>query len=141
MFLKRLDRIRRTIGFRLILWYSGMFILSTSFLFALAYVLLSSSAEQKNREDIHLKLEEYAAQYRAGGLEALQREVEIEERSGKTALFFVRAAGPQNHTPFLDDPEMWSEFDLAQLEGRPVTGSEQWLRLQTRGGDNTLVIE
>src|SRR5438552_8460194 len=126
MSLERLDRLRRTIGFRLILWYSSIFILSTSFLFALAYVLLSSSAEQKNREDIHLKLEEYAAQYRAGGLEALEREVDLEERSGKTALFFVRVAGPQNRTLFLDDPELWAEFDLTQLESRPITGNERW---------------
>lgn len=68
MSLRILDRLRGTIGFRLILWYSGIFIVSSSFLFALAYALLSSSAEQKNREDIHLKLEEYSAQYRAGGL-------------------------------------------------------------------------
>jgi signal transduction histidine kinase len=141
MSLKRLDRVRRTIGFRLILWYSGIFIVSASFLFVLAYVLLSSSAEQKNRKDIHLKLEEYAAQYRAGGLEALKNEVGLEERSGKTASFFVRVAGPQNRTLFLDDPELWAEFDLKQLESRPLTGNGQWVRLPTRGGDNTLEIE
>ena len=78
MSLKRLDRVRRTIGFRLILWYSSIFIVSASFLFVLAYVLLSSSAEQKNRKDIHLKLEEYTAQYRAGGLEALKNEVGLD---------------------------------------------------------------
>jgi len=141
MSLKRLDRVRRTIGFRLILWYSGIFIVSASILFVLAYVLLSSSAEQKNRKDIHLKLEEYAAQYRAGGLEALKNEVDLEERSGKTASFFVRVAGPQNRTLFLDDPELWAEFDLKQLESRPFKGNEQWVRLPTRGGDNTLEIE
>src|SRR5262249_11677090 len=141
MSLKRLDRVRRTIGFRLILWYSSIFIVSASFLFVLAYVLLSSSAEQKNRKDIHLKLEEYAAQYRAGGLEALKNEVDLEERSGKTASFFVRVAGPQNRTLFLDDPELWAEFDLKQLESRPFKGNEQWVRLPTRGGDNTLEIE
>jgi len=118
-----------------------MFIVSASFLFVLAYVLLSSSAEQKNRKDIHLKLEEYTAQYRAGGLEALKNEVGLEERSGKTASFFVRVAGPQNRTLYLNDPEPWAEFDLKQLESRPITGSEQWVRLQTRGGANTLEIE
>ena len=33
MFLRHLSRIRRTITFRLILWYSTFFIVSTSFLF------------------------------------------------------------------------------------------------------------
>lgn len=47
MFLKRLSRIRGTITFRLIIWYSAFFILSTSLLFLLAYFLLSSSVREK----------------------------------------------------------------------------------------------
>src|SRR5437764_11304148 len=116
MFSKHLSRIRRTITFRLILWYSTFFILSTSFLFVLAYVLLSSSVRQKDREEIHQKLGEYSAQYRAGGLEALKTEVSLEERSAKGNSIFVRVAGPQNNTLFLNTPERWEEFDLAQLE-------------------------
>src|SRR6266404_6779545 len=109
MFLKRLSRIRRTITFRLILWYSTFFILSTSFLFILAYVLLSSSVREKDREEINQKLGEYAAQYRAGGMEALKTEVGLEERSAKPDALFVRVTGPQNVTIFLKAPERWQE--------------------------------
>src|SRR5882724_11465622 len=105
MFLKQLNRIRRTITFRLALWYSGIFILSTSFLFVLAYVLLSSSVEQKDREDTHQKLGEYAAQYRLSGLEGLKKEIALEEKTGKRHSFFVRLAGPENSTLFLDAPD------------------------------------
>src|SRR5882672_2810613 len=100
MFLKQLNRIRRTITFRLVLWYSGIFVLSTSFLFALAYVLLSSSMQQKEREEIHQKLEEYAAQYRLGGLDGMKKEVALEEKTGKEHSFFVRLVGPDNSTLF-----------------------------------------
>src|SRR5260370_40374690 len=103
MFLKylsprRLTRLRRTITFRLILWYSAFFILSTSFLFVLAYVLLSSSVRQKDREETHQKLVEYAAQYQAGGVEALKNEVGLEGGSGKENPLFVRVVGPQDRT-------------------------------------------
>src|SRR5262249_60911305 len=100
MYLKNLSRARRTFTFRLILWYSGIFILSASFLFALAYVLLSSSVQRKDREDIHQKLGEYAAQYRTGGVAALGREVGFGKRAGEEKHIFWRVAGPQNGTNF-----------------------------------------
>ena len=141
MFLRHLSRIRRTITFRLILWYSTFFIVSTSFLFIIAYGLLSSSVRQKDREEIHQKLGEYAAQYRAGGIEALKNEVELEGRSAKEGPFFVRVAAPQNTTLFLDAPEQWKDFDLAQLGSSPSKENEEPTRLPTREGTKALEIE
>src|SRR5258707_12246866 len=116
MFLKRLSHIRKTITFRLILWYSAFFILSTSFLFVLAYFLLSSSVRQKDREETHQKLGEYAAQYKTGGLPALKNEVGLETRGDRENPIFVRLAGPQNETLFLNASEHLKDFDLSQLK-------------------------
>src|SRR5882724_2954753 len=93
MLLSRLNRVRHTIGFKLILWYSSIFILSTALLFGLAYLLLASTVRKKDREDVHQKLAEYTAQYRTGGLEALKREVTFEGRTGRESLFFIRVRG------------------------------------------------
>lgn len=101
MFLERLSRVRKTITFRLILWYSAFFILSTSFLFLLAYFLLSSSVRRKDREETHQKLSEYAAQYQAGGIEALKNEVGLEGRSAREDPLFVRLVGSQNTTAII----------------------------------------
>src|SRR5713226_2046256 len=140
MFLKRLSHIRKTITFRLILWYSAFFILSTSFLFLLAYFLLSSSVRQKDREETHQKLGEYAAQYQTGGIEALKKEVSLEGRSGKEDPLFVRLVGPQNTTVFLNAPEHWKNFDLTQLDGNSRNRSEQLVYLQTRDRQQGLEI-
>src|SRR6266404_5067713 len=141
MLLKRLSRIRRTITFRLILWYSAFFILSTSFLFIVAYVLLSSSVRKKDREAIHQKLGEYAAQYRAGGMEALNTEVGLEERSARADALFVRVAGPQNATLFLNTSERWQDYNLAELKSTSAGGSGNLIIIQTRNGKKTLEIE
>ncbi len=141
MFLKRLNQIRRTITFRLILWYSVIFILSTSFLFALGYLLLSSSVRQKDREEIHQKFEEYAARYRAGGLDALKKETGLEERSIKGHPFFVRIVGPQKNTLFLNDPNRWKDFDFSPLESGAVPKRAQLVFLQTPDGEKTLDVE
>src|SRR6266436_2180590 len=112
--LKNLVNLRKTITFRLILWYSAFFILSTSFLFVLAYFLLSSSVRRKNREETHQKLSEYAAQYQAGGIEALKNEVGLEGRSAREDPF-VRLVGPQNTMLFLFVPHHWTASDLNTL--------------------------
>jgi signal transduction histidine kinase len=111
------------------------------FLFVLAYVLLSSSVRGKDRQETHQKLSEYAAQYRAGGFEALKNEVGLEERSAKADTFFVRVAGPQNTTLFLNAPERWRDFDLEQLESTSAGGNDHILNLLTRDGEKAVEIE
>src|SRR6267378_1427449 len=108
---KHLVSLRKTITFRLILWYSAFFILSTSFLFLLAYFLLSSSVRRKDREETHQKLGEYAAQYQTGGIEALKKEVALEGRSAREDPLFVRLVGPRSTMVFLNAPEHWKDFD------------------------------
>src|SRR5258705_8002200 len=138
---KHLVRLRKTIYFRLILWYSAFFILSTSFLFLLEYFLLSSSVRRKDREETHQKLSEYAAQYQTGGIEALKNEVGLEGRSAREDPLFVRVVGPQNTTVFLNAPERWKDFDLAQLESTSRDSSEQPIHLHTRDGAKELEVE
>lgn len=141
MFLNRLNPIRRTITFRLVFWYSGIFILSTSFLFILAYVLLSSSVRQHDRDDIRQQLGEYATRYRAGGLDTLAHEVALEKRSVKGHPFFVRVADAQGRTLLLDNPEQRATFDLTRLESDSINGSSQWIEMPNRNGDRVLEIE
>ncbi len=138
---KHLVTLRKTITFRLILWYSAFFVLSTSFLFVLAYFLLSSSVRQKDREETHQKLGEYAAQYQTGGIEALKKEVSLEGRSGKEDPLFVRLVGPQNTVVFLNAPDRWKDFDLTQVDGNSRNRSQQPVYLQTRDREQGLEIE
>jgi len=125
----------------LIVWYSAFFVLSISFLFLLAYFLLSSSVRRKDREEIHQKLSEYAAQYQFGGLSALQTEVGLETRSEKENPPFVRVAGPKGETLFLNAPDRWREFDLIRLSSVPGAANNQRVSLRTRNGQKGLELE
>ncbi|HEC96828.1 MAG TPA: HAMP domain-containing protein [Nitrospirae bacterium] len=132
MSLSPLNRIRKTIGFRLTLWYSALFIVSSLILFVIVYFLISSSFRQEERYTIQSKLREFSAQYQRGGIEALKREVGFEEHSGN--LFFVRVAGSRGHTLFVNIPALMGEgFDTRQIENRAVTGNGQWIHLPARG--------
>jgi signal transduction histidine kinase len=107
---------RRTLGLRLSLWYAAVFILSTVGLVALTYALLASSLAQRDHDIINATLREYASRYEAGGLPALQRAVEIEERTGQRERLFVRVLGPGADALFVTTPPGWNDFDVDELQ-------------------------
>lgn len=134
MSLKEISRLARGAGFRLALWYSTIFILSSLVLFLFAYFLLATSIREKDREMIQTKLKEYALQDRIGGLDALLHEAELERFSNQEAGFLVRIAEPANHTVFLTLPERWQRTNQSEIEALTANATpEQWLRWRRQG--------
>ncbi len=70
--------LTKSIGFRLTLWYSSIFILRSLLLFILAYFLLSTSLKQQDKEAIQLKMEEFSSLFQEGGLDSLERKISVE---------------------------------------------------------------
>ena len=126
MFSKNLKRMGKTIGFRLTLWYSAVFIFSSLLLFGLTYVLLSSSIRAQGRELIQTKIREYALQYESGGLKGLMSEIHLEHSNNQLAGFFVRVADPQNKTLSLTLPHKWKEVYIKEIEETALKGGG-WL--------------
>ncbi len=141
MFLRFLNRTRRTIGFRLTIWYSLLFIVSSLILFGVVYALLSSSLRQRDRETVQLKLSEYATEYERGGLEAVKRKITTEKRLARQNPLFVRIADPNNRTIFLNIPDRWDDYDWHQLESRKVEAPRQWINLPAEGDGISLERE
>jgi signal transduction histidine kinase len=137
MFSKPLRDLTHTVGFKLTLWYSGMFILSMSLLFAIAYLIVSASLKKQDHELIQLRLRELSTVYAQGGVEALEREVTGEKKFKKGDAFLVRVSDPENTTVFLILPYQWAEFDFKALEEKP---SEGWIELASRTGKEILEV-
>ena len=137
MCLRSLSGLTRTVGFRLTLWSSGMFILSMCLLFGLVYFILSASLKSQDHEMIEFRLRELSAVYGQGGLEALEREVTGEKKFQKTNTFLVRIADPDNTTVFLILPYQWAEFNLKALEEESPEG---WVKLPSRTGKEVLDV-
>ncbi len=129
MCLRFLKRFQKTIGFRLTVWYSGIFIISTLILFAIAYFLLSSSLSRQDHNSIQLKLKELSALYQAGGIDQLKREIAIDKKFLKKSPFFIRLSDGKNNTLLLILPYQWLEFDLKKLENIEIDEGIKWLYL------------
>jgi signal transduction histidine kinase len=113
--------LQRTLGLRLSLWYAAVLVLSTLALVAVTYALLASSLAQRDHDIIRATVREYASRYELGGLLALRRAVELEERTGDRERLFVRVIGPGASALFARMPQDWSGYaqeDLGDARGR-----------------------
>jgi signal transduction histidine kinase len=133
MRLKPLSDLRKTLAFRLTLWYSAIFILSSLILFIVSYIFLSA-AIRDNRKVIHSKLVHYLFLAEKGGVQAIEKVANNVRRSSPRSAFFIRVVGPDNKIVFTNTPELWKKFDLKPVEDRPAEG-EWWYFPAKRGGD------
>ena len=111
--------IKGTIGIRLAFWYAGMFIGSVIVLVLLTYALLASSLRQRDQELVESTLRDYASRYEVGGLPALVRAVELEQRGGQHERLFVRVLGRGQDALFMTMPPEWGRFDMDRLPEDP----------------------
>lgn len=130
------ERISQALGLRLAAWYLGTFLASSLVIGGLTYGLLASLLETRDHDVIQSTLREYATRYQAGGLPALARAIEIEQRSGTREPLFVRVVGPFEDVLLYSLPETWGAFDLSDLPGGP---NQIWSQIPAR--DRNAVLE
>jgi signal transduction histidine kinase len=131
MILRSLNPLRKSISFRITVWYSILFASSFVLLFGLIYFRLSSYVNHKDRQILQAKLEEYVTQFEAGGRPALSKEIRTDRRTDKRISFFVRIAAPDNATLFLSVPEQEKALDYRDLEQHPLHVHARWIDLIT----------
>jgi signal transduction histidine kinase len=134
---KFLDRMRRSLGFRLAVWYFIGFVLSSLAVSIVSYVFLSSSL-QDNRKAIQKKLQEAAALAESRGIEAVEQAAEVRRRPSRRTAFFVRLVNPENRVVFINNPRLWQKFPVKSLVSRPVEGA--WEYVPARGGGDVLEV-
>jgi signal transduction histidine kinase len=110
MFSKPLDRLRRSIGLRLSLWYALVFSASSVVFYLLVTWLFAAAVESKEREVIAARLKEYAAIYASGGVRALQAWTQSTQESRDADPFFVRIITPADSLVLIRKPDEWVSF-------------------------------
>lgn len=123
--------LRDTLGYRLAVWYAGLFVGSSVFVIGLTYFLLSASLEQRDREIVLSSLAKYTQEYRQGGLAALNRVISADRLTLDERLL-VRVLGRRAEAIFYNMPADWDEFDLRDVEAPQAPGTVSWARLRGR---------
>ncbi len=130
-----MSTLRRALGLRLSIWYAAVFTISTIGLVVITYALIASSLAQRDHDIIRATWREYASRYELGGLGALSRAVELEQRTGDQEHLFVRVLGRGAEATFLREPQAWHDYDVEQLTGAGDTIGDEL------GHDRRAVLE
>ena len=137
MRLKLSDVPRKTLGFRLTLWYSTIFVLSCLIVFLLSYVFLSASL-RSHRDGIEGKSKQYADRINTSGLMNFETDLDNRPTTKRRAALFVRVIGAGNETLFLSNPRRWQRFDLDIRKSRPADG--EWRYFHAVNDGDTLEV-
>ena len=128
MFSSSVAKYFRTTGFRLNLWYGGLFSASSLVLFGFLYVLLQYLIANRDRESLVAQLQDYAQVYHEGGPRKLSTWIQQQKRIRELPSFFVQITSPRGTKLFLEASENWIEFDSVRL-GPFVLRETSWLRI------------
>ena len=122
-------RAGRSFSLRLNLWYAAFFIIGCCGLFSLSYLVLAASIEQKEKEIIRERLQQYRAWYDFGGASGLQANFLNSQRGDKNA-FLVRLVNPFNTVNFINLPEGGNNRDLQSVEVIGLNDVRPWMSLK-----------
>ncbi len=106
MFYKSL-RAKVALLFIIVLFFTEIILFTTSYLF------LESSLKRDERKEISFLLLNFWAEYQAGGVELLSKEIQINRYTEKA--FLVRLADRDNQTVMLVVPNTWEGYNFSQL--------------------------
>ena len=130
MFLKNPRLLLKSSSFRLITWYTLLFILCSLVINVYAYTIISSFIYEQSRKEIEEDIDDLAEIYQKDGLEALREDVYEEEDEP----FLIRLIGNQGNTLISKIPNDWSGFNIEQLEKSGYLKNKEWKYL--KGGDD-----
>ncbi len=94
MFFAKMNKLRRTLAFRLTLWYALVFAVSASIVFVVFYILITRMMQQRIDEDLLGQSKELAAVYDTQGATMLQRTAVLQAQAAGEKKMFYRLFYP-----------------------------------------------
>jgi len=104
--------MRKSLGFRLTIWYALSFFAISSALSIISYVYLST-AVRDTRKIIQRRLNGFAAIAREQGVDAIRRSDRFKYSKNSRNAVVVRVFDNNGAVSFQSDPEIWQEFQSA----------------------------
>jgi len=123
------SKVGLTFSLKLSVLYALFFVVGSGGLFVVAYYVIDNLIEQREREIVRDRIQEYRAWYEEGGLRALKSR--FDQQSGTARdIFFVRIVGPLNQVLFVSFPKGFKGVDDGQLTKMPRTEEDLWLSIK-----------
>jgi len=114
-FTATLDSLRRSVAVRLSLWFTLLFAIGFTAVFALLYVLLGRQLEAREAESLRLRLQQYADIYEARGVRGLNERFEEDSASPHVRSLFVRLLSARGDVVWGRVPPDWIDQDSRRV--------------------------
>ena len=95
----------------------------------MAYYVIDNLAEQREKEIVQDRIQEYRAWFEEGGIRALKARFD-QQPNPQGDIFFVRIVGPLNQVLFLKFPQGFEGLDPRRLKGMQPGKKDFWLSLE-----------
>jgi heavy metal sensor kinase len=113
MSLKKLTELRRTLAFRLTLWYAGVFLLSAAIAFAFFLYLITTTLRGRTDQELLSGVRSLSAVMVRQGLEAVKRQAALESQAAGEKKIFIQLVYP--------DGRLFSSSNMSYFQHIPVS--------------------
>ena len=127
MFLKQLNKLRRSLAFRLTLWYAGIFSISTFLAFFFFYFLMIDVLGRQVDEDLTRQLRAFSGIMQVDGLEGVRRIALQETQAGGENARLIRLLSRFGTEFSVSDQAYWRDIGVDSqairrllTDGQPV---------------------
>jgi heavy metal sensor kinase len=127
MFLKQLNKLRRSLAFRLTLWYAGIFSISTFLAFFFFYFLMIDALGRQVDEDLTRQLRAFSGIMQVDGLEGVRRIALQETQAGDENARLIRLLSRFGTEFSVSDQAYWRDIGVDSqairrllTDGQPV---------------------
>jgi heavy metal sensor kinase len=127
MFLKRLNRLRRSLAFRLTLWYAGIFSISSFLAFVFFYFLMIDILSSQVDDELRRQLRSFAGIMQVDGLEGVRRTALLEAQAGGESARLIRLLSRFGTEFSVSDRDYWRDIGVDStairrllIHGEPV---------------------
>ncbi len=120
MRLKRLRSYRKTLAFRLTLWYAGVFTVSSCVAFLLFYTLITSLFRERTDQELLSHAGEFSAVLATRGLEAVKSLAMLEAQAAGVKKVFFRLLSSSGQVFSSSNMSYWQDIDIREAAIREL---------------------
>ena len=112
--LERLRSYRKTLAFRLTLWYAGVFAVSSCVAFLLFYTLITSVFRERTDQELLSQAGEFSAVLATRGLEAVKSLAMLEAQAAGVKKVFFRLLSSGGQVFSSSNMSYWQDIDIRE---------------------------
>ena len=115
MYLKKVIRLRRTLAFRLTLWYAAIFTISSFGAFLVFYHLAASVIHKLTDQQLYSEISEYSSLLSLKGIDTLKTALVLEAETEGVDKIFFRIAAPDGREIAASNMLSWGNVGIGRM--------------------------